>query len=243
MRKWLWVALLASIWVAYPWFVIVEDIDGRVVDEAGQPIEGVLVTAKWRENYRMSLAATDRITFINAMESVTDADGRYHFPGFFYVYPLLRRMQKGEPMVDFYKEGLRTNSFKLSWLRRTHPKKKGSFKPAIIRGSQWNDISVELVEIDTDYHQRDAKATLWWFVTEALRYDNCLWANIPNAIAATFDHRNPNKYPAAYIDGDEVYFLSKIKFVIIQNPKSMQQCGVDLSYFEVFKEWNIKIAQ
>ncbi|MCF6225550.1 MAG: carboxypeptidase-like regulatory domain-containing protein [Xanthomonadales bacterium] len=229
-RKWLWAALLAVIWATYPWFVVVEDINGRVVDVNGQPLEGVLVTAKWSELYRIPRIGLHDYDYlvtdlINAMESVTDADGRYHFPGFFYVSPILRRMSRGSPDVGFYKEGLRAD-----YNVTVYPKNSVSFEIDLLRDSVLNDISVVMVEMDTDYQRRGSSGVLWGFIKYVLRDDSCLWANIPNA----FVYEYKSSKNGVRIAGDLV------KLSIIDEPKSMKQCGVDLSYFEGLNEWNIR---
>ncbi|MCF6225552.1 MAG: carboxypeptidase-like regulatory domain-containing protein [Xanthomonadales bacterium] len=230
-RKWLWAVLLASIWATYPWFVIVEDINGRVVDVNGQPIEGVLVTTQWSNYFRIPRIGLHNYDYrttglINAMEAVTDAEGRYHFPGFFHVLPLLQKLRG--PSAQFYKEELRAD-----YNVTVFPKNRGSFKPYILRDPVLNYISVVMIDMDADIQRSGSREVLWGFIEYVLRDDSCLWINIPNAIALTFNRRNPNRYPAAYIDGDKVYFLS-------ENPKDMKRCGVDLNYFEVFEEWNVK---
>lgn len=243
MRKWLWAALVASILATYPWFSVVEEINGRVVDETGQPIEGVLVTAIWLAHLRMInsdlLASSDlRATeLVNAMESVTDADGRYQFPGFFYVSPLLWRIKKDEPDMGFYKKGLGTD-----YSLTDFPRDKGLFKTDLLQKSKFNNITVVMVEMDAKTQQTsDESQALKEFVTYTLFDFDCMWANIPDAITYLYEDTNAFQANAPktkiHIFEDQVKLYGSGS----QYSRSMSECGVDIGFFKGLSEWNIKI--
>jgi 5-hydroxyisourate hydrolase-like protein (transthyretin family) len=63
----------------YPRTYSSEELEGRIVDEdTGVPLEGVNVVAYW-ELYKLGFQAMNN-GVIKVMETVTDADGRFHFP-------------------------------------------------------------------------------------------------------------------------------------------------------------------
>ncbi|MCF6262765.1 MAG: carboxypeptidase-like regulatory domain-containing protein [Xanthomonadales bacterium] len=232
-QKWLWVALLAIIFITYPWFSTIKDIDGRVVDATGQPIEGVLVTALW-EYYPLIpslplFASVDGRSVAGAREAVTDKEGRFRVSGFTYFPPFNQKLWPFEPDVRFYHEGLRVD-YRLS-------KFLGSeldFDWGIFRGSSWNSLDVVMVEADSDFYRRQASAGLWGFVKSVLSEDNdnCMWANIP--VAITREYKTVKR--GIQISEDTVKFGRRL-------PRNMEKCGVDISFFEGLDEWNIKIVQ
>ncbi|MCF6225548.1 MAG: carboxypeptidase-like regulatory domain-containing protein [Xanthomonadales bacterium] len=245
-RKWLWAVLVASIWITYPWFNIVEEISGRVVDETGQPIEGVLVTAIWLAHLRRLksgfLEGKDlrASKLANAMESVTDTDGRYHFPGFFYVSPLLWRMKKDEPDMGFYKKGLGTD-----YSLTNFPKDKALFKTDLLRKSKFNNIDVVMVKVDAKTQQTsDENQALEKFVWHTLYDFNCSWTNIPGALVYYYQFAVQDIYEVANIPKAKVkIFEDQVSLFGSGSPysRSMKECGVDIGFFKGLSEWNIKI--
>ncbi|MCF6263517.1 MAG: carboxypeptidase-like regulatory domain-containing protein [Xanthomonadales bacterium] len=234
-HKWLWIILLASIWITYPWFSIVEDIEGRVVDVTGQPIEGVLVTALWE--YEPIIPVTDLISrsgsnAAQAREAVTNKEGRYRIYGFTYLPSFNHKLRLLEPEVRFYHEDLRVDYRLSKFLGTTYPP---NFDWGIIRESSWNGLDVVMVISDNGSLQNGYSGSLWGFVSDVLSEDNdnCMWTNIPNAIIT----RLKATKNSVWISEDTVKFGRR------SLPRNMEKCGVDVSFFEGLDEWNIKTVQ
>ncbi|MCF6262763.1 MAG: carboxypeptidase-like regulatory domain-containing protein [Xanthomonadales bacterium] len=228
-HKWLWIILLASILITYPWFSIVEDIEGRVVDVTGQPIEGILITALWEYEpiIRVTSIFSGSSYAAQAREAVTDKDGRYHIYGFTYLPSFNQKLMSGQPKVRFYQENLRVD-YNLS--KYKYWKGKFSLRGSIVRKSLLNGLDVVMVKTDNGSGN---SGTLWGFVKSVLSEDNdnCMWANIP--VAITREYKTVKR--GIQISEDTV------KFGRHSLPRNMEKCGVDIGFFKGLSEWNIKI--
>jgi len=127
-------------WAWEPWSYIAEPIDGRVLDkETGQPIEGAVVVANW-ELAKPPEGNTDAWVII---ETVTEADGRYHIPGWGpKTRPWFRWFDHQDPNLIVFKPGYWHESYSNGdpyFLRGTNP------PGAKIRKSYWNGRDISLV--------------------------------------------------------------------------------------------------
>jgi len=105
---------------------------GRVIDaESLQPIEGAVVVAEWRPYY---LLFVDRSTPMKVVETVTDAQGNYSFPGW---GPRLRlwteRLDVCDPELAVFKMGYKARLEVNERSRNTY-----------VRASDWDGVELEL---------------------------------------------------------------------------------------------------
>lgn len=99
-------ALLLPLQVcAAPFWYTAEPIQGNVVDaETGQPLEGVIVTANWQ--LEGGIEGSYPVGQMMVMETVTDKNGRYRFPGWGPKRrPLSGRIRTSGPQLLLFKSG------------------------------------------------------------------------------------------------------------------------------------------
>jgi hypothetical protein len=102
--------MLACLPLAACGFYSADPITARVVDaDTGTPLAGVNVVAAWRIEGGMNYGAT--VGYMNVMETVTDKDGNFDFPG----WGPRPNMHFGKifleaPALMFYKAGYRFNA-------------------------------------------------------------------------------------------------------------------------------------
>jgi hypothetical protein len=108
-------------------------ITGTVVDaENGQPLEGVIVVAQWVLN----LAPSGNVPRLKVLETVTDANGTYAFPGWGPTpnprYPLTS-LNFQAPDLNFYKP-----EYKPLFLMNQHGSNES------VRSSDWDGKPITL---------------------------------------------------------------------------------------------------
>lgn len=92
---------------AAPLWYSAEPIQGTVVDaETGQPLEGVIITANWQ--LEGGIEGSYPVGQMMVMETVTDKNGRYRFPGWGPKRrPLNGRISTRSPQLLVFKSGYR----------------------------------------------------------------------------------------------------------------------------------------
>ncbi len=215
----------------YPWFYVIDDIEGWIVDEKGKPVEGVLVTSRWNlfdsiPFMSVTTMAHMQSGILEAKETVTDKNGRYYFHGFWKLSPLLQGIDAEAPDIRAFKKSL---FFSPTQKRRFKNYREDRFDFGIFRSSVWDRSTAKIVKIETDSQRRRAGEGISAFVETVLRYSDCMWTKIPKAIA--FDS-NRERRRGVQIYGDNVS-ISRYK-------KNMSQCGVDEELFKGLKPWKIK---
>ncbi len=223
--------VIAILFKTYPWFYVVDDIEGWIVDENGKPVQGVLVTARWDLIHSIAFISIDTIAhfqsgILEAKETVTDKNGRYYFPGFWKLSPLLQRLEIQSPDIRAFKVGLFFHPGQI-WHFRNNRDDWLDF--GIFRGSVWDGSKTEIIRMETDSQRSRAGEGISAFVETVLRYSDCMWTKIPKAIA--FDS-NRERRRGVQIYGDNVS-ISRYK-------KNMSQCGVDEGFFKGLNPWKIK---
>ena len=144
-------------WAWEPWSYIAEPIDGRVLDkETGQPIEGAVVVANW-ELAKPPEGNTDAWVII---ETVTEADGRYHNPGWGpKTRPWFRWFNHQDPALIVFKPGYWPESSD----NRDPYTFVGTNPPgAKVRKSFWNGKDIRLVpfRVGQEIEQREIYNTI-----------------------------------------------------------------------------------
>ena len=88
-------------------FYTADEITATVVDaDTKEPIAGVNVIAEWVVEGGFSLHSTEILGYMNVMETVTDQNGRFHFPGWgprpnFHFGAVFQQA----PLLVFFKPG------------------------------------------------------------------------------------------------------------------------------------------
>ncbi|HLE43146.1 MAG TPA: hypothetical protein VJB36_03950, partial [Methylomirabilota bacterium] len=116
------------------------EIRGWVVDaDTKQPLEGVHVVAQWILNTGLFFHGS-HVTRLHILETVTDAQGEYHFPAWGpKPRPVLARLDWGtDPILTFFKPGYRVLS------RNNYSPPPENEEEMAVRVSRWHGKTVAL---------------------------------------------------------------------------------------------------
>ena len=176
--------LLAVLIQSYPWIYIVDDIDGRVVDVHGEPIEGVLVTSYWSTVYVFRTYGIESIYkhkagILEASEAITDKDGRYHIPGFWKLRPFFQEIHSG--FVDAFKKDLYHDPHISIYQKDMRTEILGLFHEDYADGS----IFV-MRDIKTDFERSVIAEGLGGFIDAVMDEKECMWMTIPNSLVLSW---------------------------------------------------------
>jgi len=90
-----------------PWYTA-EPIEAWVVDaETGAPIEGAVVTANWQLVAPSLDTGGRKLRQLEVMETRTDKNGRFYFPGFTKINFTLDELRDEDPQILIFKSGYR----------------------------------------------------------------------------------------------------------------------------------------
>ncbi|ROZ76070.1 carboxypeptidase-like regulatory domain-containing protein [Ramlibacter sp. WS9] len=154
-------------------------IEGWVVDAATkQPLEGVNVVAHWVVNFGME---GGQGTDLMLMETVTDRNGRYAFPGWGPTQlpvgrPWEARMKSQSPELIFYKKDY--------WWNAVSNETKGP-QPGpgpLVRTSDWNGKTFELKKFEDTLDRYGSVVS--GVLTSVSWGSNCRWKQIPRMLVA-----------------------------------------------------------
>ena len=102
--------LLAAVTVTAcgsPWYTS-DPIEAWVVDaETGAPIEGAVVTANWQLVAPSLDTGGRKLRQLEVMETKTDKNGRFYFPGFTKINFTLDELRDEDPQILIFKSGYR----------------------------------------------------------------------------------------------------------------------------------------
>ena len=83
-----------------------DSIEAWVVDaDTGQPIEGAVVTANWQLVGFGFDTGGRKLGQLEVMETLTDKNGRFYFPGFTKLNPGLDDLREEDPQILIFKPG------------------------------------------------------------------------------------------------------------------------------------------
>jgi len=83
-----------------------DPIEAWVVDaDTGQPIEGAVVTANWQLVGFGFDTGGRKLGQLEVMETLTDKNGRFYFPGFTKLNPGLDDLREEDPQILIFKPG------------------------------------------------------------------------------------------------------------------------------------------
>jgi hypothetical protein len=163
-----------------------------VVDtETGEPLEGVNVIARWRlEERRTGIGVGD----LDLMETVTDKNGRFHFPPWkgkapptgtepwthkiFVRYET--RLSSGSPEIIFFKSGYKPAAIgNYDYLSPTLRDEHHTWE----RFSDWDGKVIKLEEFKGDVQ---AYAYLASLTVSGVHFQNCAWTKMPQMLTSLF---------------------------------------------------------
>jgi hypothetical protein len=172
--------------VDYPETYSASPLSGRVVDAAtDQPLEGVIIVAQWIL-YRATVGGDVDHGRLHVLETVTDADGRYQFPGWgpkpnpIEIIPRLSYccfMREHDPQLSLFKPGYRP--------RRLLNEKPHDPKPAL-RTSTWDGKTIRLEPFQGSLNEW---ATRLHFLQGDLGWNKLDWRACPRMVLAIEQER------------------------------------------------------
>ncbi len=143
LLEWGWHSLGFWAWgLPDPWppFYFAQDIRAQVVDETGQPLKDVIVTANWQIQVQ---AEGYPLRQIAVMETVTDEEGRFAFPwwGPRLHWPINGVLYSSAPQLILFKRGY-----------KPAPLTNDLFHPnfGMFRKSDWNGQTIRLAAFHGD---------------------------------------------------------------------------------------------
>ena len=168
---------------AAPLWYTAEPIQGNVVDaETGQPLEGVIITANWQ--LEGGIEGSYPVGQMMVMETVTDKDGRYRFPGWGPKHrPLTGRISTRAPQLLVFKSGYRYVGLANALLEKSL---RGELDSPL--RSDWDGKTVKLERFKGTadeyahnvYDLNTAVKNVYSFPYDVR--EECLWKKIPRMI-------------------------------------------------------------
>lgn len=153
-----------------------EPIVAWVVDaETKQPLEGVIVVAHWQ--LEGGLEGGDRVGQVMIMETVTDAKGRFYFPGWGPKPRSLKgSLKTHSPEVLLFKSGYKYRSLVN---RHTYKTRTGDIKNPL--RSDWDGKTIDMGRFVGESQEYSRYLS---FLMGYLRFieDDCNWKKTPSLI-------------------------------------------------------------
>jgi hypothetical protein len=123
---WMAIAVAVAGCEGSPYYVS-DPIEAWVVDaETGKPIEGAIVTANWQLLSFGFDTGGRKLYQLEVMETVTDAKGRFFFPGFTKLNPALADLGDDDPKIRIFKPGYEYSGMSSNY--RNHPGLKSAHR-------------------------------------------------------------------------------------------------------------------
>lgn len=216
---------------AVPLWYTAEPIQGNVVDaETGQPLEGVIITANWQLDG--GLEGNIPVGQMMVMETVTDKNGRYYFPGWGPKRrPLDGKIRARGPRLLLFKSGY---AFMGQENNLTEKSLRGELDNPL--RSDWSGKTIKMEKFkgtQNEYKElfEDFNRTL-----EHIAIDeptDCHWKNLQKTIRAINQERN-----RLVKLGVNSSTLSSIDNELLMNDKFYTEkggCGSPKEFFGGFK--------
>ena len=217
---------------AAPLWYKAEPIEGWVVDkESNQPLEGVIVTANWQLDG--GIEGSYPVGQMMVRETVTDKNGRYHFPGWGpKLAPLNGRIRTKGPQLLLFNSGY---AYRGVANELTSESLRGELDNPL--RSDWNGKTIKLEKFDGDHKEYarqvyDLSSEVWSVIDVARGAKECYWKNVPRMLVAL--HRM-----SIFFDGQGVKLEGwrlgqRIKR--IEDIRSDQRCGAVQEYFRSYMQ-------
>lgn len=153
-----------------------EPIEAWVVDaETKQPIEGVIVTANWQLE-EGTLGGNVLAGQLMVMETVTDKNGKFAFPGWGPKLALSSHLVNRDPQLLLFKSGYEYRGLQNTFIVDYN---KGS-----LRRSEWNGKRIEIKKFKGGLEEYAEHLSLFKTDISFIIDDNCSWKNIPRMLIA-----------------------------------------------------------
>lgn len=197
-----------------------EPMEAGVVDaDTKQPLEGVIVVAHW-ELERGTPGGSVPAGQLMVMETVTDSQGKFSFPGFGPKPAVTSHLVHKDPELILFKSGYRyqilTNEYSGDIELRTRA----------VRRSEWNGKTIELKPfkggaVEYANHLGSLNNNLY----PLLGSDSCEWKKIPHMLLALTQQSRIFKKAG----------IEALYDVNVYLPVSENKCGSPKVFFETYR--------
>jgi hypothetical protein len=171
------IAVAAFLLLVFTRIYIAEPIEGWAIDaETKKPVEGVVVVAMW-QLYRGHIAGRNPTGMLKVLETVTDKDGRFFYPGWGPKVTWSGYLDWEDPALIFFKSG-----YRYRW--EANPL-YSQVNQSIVRRSVWNGKKIELQKFkgsQQDYAKH--LSILGTAMHSIMARDDCMWKKIPKLVLA-----------------------------------------------------------
>ena len=124
-----------------------DPIEARVVDaDTGHAIEGAIVTANWQLLAGSLEGPGRKLRQLEVMETTTDSNGRFRFPGFTRINVSLDRLGEEDPQILIFKPGYE--------YLRTSNRYDAIDAPGPHRASSTNGMTLRMQKASADVKER-----------------------------------------------------------------------------------------
>ena len=203
-----------------------EPIEAWVVDaETNQPLQDVIVVAHWQ--LKGGLEGGNRVGQMMVMETVTDAQGRFYFPGWGPKFrPLNGELKTGSPELLLFKSGYEYSGLENELNSKTM---RGNLDSPL--RSDWNGKTVKLERFKGE--EKEYTEHIYWLSNAmygihdfASGAKTCTWKSTPLMLMAlhkiSYDFEKKN----VHLHGGRIHRIEDIPLY----PK----CGSPEEYFKEF---------
>lgn len=215
-----------------PFWYKAEPIEAWVADaETNQPLEGVIVVAHWQ--LKGGLEGGNPVGEMMVMETLTDAKGRFYFPGW---GPKLRslegRLKTQSPRILLFKSGYEYRGLEN---KLNHKSLRGDLDKPL--RSDWNDKTIKLERFKGGLEKYEELFEDFNHALERMATDQpgkCNWKNIPMTIRAMNQERK-----RLIALGVTTNTLSTIDNELLMNDPFYTKkggCGSPKEFFKGFQE-------
>ena len=158
-----------------------DPINARVVDAAtGAPIEGVNILAAWEANG--GLEGGNIMGYVKVMEDVTDANGKFSFPGWGPKVWFRGAIRDGAPLLILLKPGYEVS---LVW----EGKYGVEFAPSHL-SSSWNGKDIRLKKFTAPEEEyRQFMSGLATTLDVLINQGDCAWRSAPRFLKKVDEQR------------------------------------------------------
>jgi hypothetical protein len=199
-----------------------EPMEAQVVDaKTQQSLENVIVVAHWQLE-RGTVGGSVPAGQLMVMETLTDKEGRFSFPGFGPQLAVTSHLVHKDPELLFFKSGYRyrvlTNEYSGDIELRTRLKRR----------SEWSGKTIELKPFKGTIEEYARHLEFFETSLDTLLEDECAWKHIPHMILAVSKQ-------SAIFRAKGLYTLPSIESLDIRYKNFESKCG---SVKEFFRNYN-----
>ncbi len=207
---------------AAPLQYVIEPMEARVVDATTkQPLERVVVVAHWELEHG-TVGGNVPSGQLRVMETVTDKDGRFAFPGFGPETLVNRFLVNRDPRLIIFKPGYEyrglSNAYTSDRELRTRRERR----------SDWNGKTIELKPFAGTTREYAEHLDFMTTSLESVLFEECGWKKIPRMVLAVNGQ-------SEIFRKNGLYGLPSIESLEIRYSNVRARCGSVKEFFRSYQ--------